>query len=457
MNQEYIQIHEAMKAYFESGATLDVAKRKATLRKLKATLKEWEPRLMEAIMLDLGKSRFEAYETEIGIVQAEISHTLKHLSRWAKAKRVSTPLAHFPSSSRILKQPKGLVLVMSPWNYPIQLALVPLAAAISAGCCVLLKPSRYSVNVSRVLCEMFDSSFDSRLIKVVEGGHQANSELLELRWDHIFFTGSPNVGKVVMEAASRHLTPVTLELGGKSPVIIDGSMDMALAARRLAWGKFLNAGQTCVAPDYLLIDERCKEEFKKEFEKATRKMYPGLLESPDLGRIINEKHFNRLKGLLEGQRVVFGGQCDDKLMRIAPTLLEDTDPDSPIMQEEIFGPILPMLTYRSFDEALSFIRGREKPLALYIFSKDRRHISAVQQTLTYGGGCVNDTVVHLSNPSMPFGGVGSSGMGSYHAKQGFDTFTHEKSVLRKALWLDIPVRYAPYDDRLTRLLRLLLR
>ena len=457
MNQEYIQIHEAMKAYFESGATLDVAKRKATLRKLKATLKEWEPRLMEAIMLDLGKSRFEAYETEIGIVQAEISHTLKHLSRWAKAKRVSTPLAHFPSSSRILKQPKGLVLVMSPWNYPIQLALVPLAAAISAGCCVLLKPSRYSVNVSRVLCEMFDSYFDSRLIKVVEGGHQANSELLELRWDHIFFTGSPNVGKVVMEAASRHLTPVTLELGGKSPVIIDGSMDMALAARRLAWGKFLNAGQTCVAPDYLLIDERCKEEFKKEFEKATRKMYPGLLESPDLGRIINEKHFNRLKGLLEGQRVVFGGQCDDKSLRIAPTLLDDTDPDSPIMQEEIFGPILPMLTYRSFDEALSFIRGREKPLALYIFSKDRRHINAVQQTLTYGGGCVNDTVVHLSNPSMPFGGVGSSGMGSYHAKQGFDTFTHEKSVLRKALWLDIPVRYAPYDDRLTRLLRLLLR
>lgn len=457
MNQEYIQIHEAMKAYFESGATLDVAKRKATLRKLKATLKEWEPRLMEAIMLDLGKSRFEAYETEIGIVQAEISHTLKHLSRWAKAKRVSTPLAHFPSSSRILKQPKGIVLVMSPWNYPIQLALVPLAAAISAGCCVLLKPSRYSVNVSRVLCEMFDSSFDSRLIKVVEGGHQANSELLELRWDHIFFTGSPNVGKVVMEAASRHLTPVTLELGGKSPVIIDGSMDMALAARRLAWGKFLNAGQTCVAPDYLLIDERCKEEFKKEFEKATRKMYPGLLESPDLGRIINEKHFNRLKGLLEGQRVVFGGQCDDKLLRIAPTLLEDTDPDSLIMQEEIFGPILPMLTYRSFDEAISFIRGREKPLALYIFSKDRRHINAVQQTLTYGGGCVNDTVVHLSNPSMPFGGVGSSGMGSYHAKQGFDTFTHEKSVLRKALWLDIPVRYAPYDDRLTRLLRLLLR
>ena len=457
MNQEYIQIHEAMKVYFESGATLDVAKRKATLRKLKATLKEWEPRLMEAIMLDLGKSRFEAYETEIGIVQAEISHTLKHLSRWAKAKRVSTPLAHFPSSSRILKQPKGLVLVMSPWNYPIQLALVPLAAAISAGCCVLLKPSRYSVNVSRVLCEMFDSCFDSRLIKVVEGGHQANSELLELRWDHIFFTGSPNVGKVVMEAASRHLTPVTLELGGKSPVIIDGSMDMALAARRLAWGKFLNAGQTCVAPDYLLIDDRCREEFKKEFEKATRKMYPGLLESPDLGRIINEKHFNRLKGLLEGQRVVFGGQCDDKLLRIAPTLLEDTDPDSPIMQEEIFGPILPMLTYRSFDEAISFIRGREKPLALYIFSKDRRHINAVQQTLTYGGGCVNDTVVHLSNPSMPFGGVGSSGMGSYHAKQGFDTFTHEKSVLRKALWLDIPVRYAPYDDRLTRLLRLLLR
>lgn len=457
MNEEYMSIRKRMQEYYNSGLTLDYPTRVRTLKKLKAVISAWEDRLSKAMMTDLGKSPFESYETEIGLTQAEISHTLKHLRSWMKPKKVSTPLAHFPSKSYILKQPKGVVLVMSPWNYPVMLALVPLAAALAAGCCVVLKPSRYSEATSRTLKQMFDQEFDPRLVKVVEGGHQANSDLLQIRWDHIFFTGSPNVGHIVMEAASRHLTPVTLELGGKSPCIIDGTVNMKLAATRLAWGKLLNAGQTCVAPDYLLIRKDCVEPFKKEFKAAVDRMYPGGTANKDLGKIINRKHFDRLKGLLENQKVVFGGECDEASLKIAPTLLEDVDPASPIMQEEIFGPVLPMIAYDFFEEVIHFVRSREKPLALYIFSKDKAHVKAVQTKLTYGGGCVNDTVVHLSNPSMPFGGVGSSGMGSYHAKQGFDTFTHEKSTLRKALWLDLPVRYAPYDGRLVALLKMLLR
>ena len=457
MNEEYLSIRSTMQSYFDSGATLPVSARIEHLIKLKKTILQWEDRLYDACMKDLGKSSFETYETEIGIVQAEISHTLRHLKKWAKPKRVPTPLAHFPSSSYIIRQPKGVVLVMSPWNYPIQLSLVPLACALAAGCCVLLKPSRYSWNVSSVLKQMLDSCFDPALVSVVEGGHQANTDLLQLRWDHIFFTGSPAVGKIVMEAAARQLCPVTLELGGKSPCIIDGSVNMKTAAVRLAWGKFLNAGQTCVAPDYLLINEKCRDEFVDEFRKAVRKLYPQGVNSPDLGKIINEKHFQRLRHLFENQKIIIGGEIDEKTMKIAPTLLDETDPESPVMQEEIFGPILPMITWKDFDEAVDFVRSREKPLALYIFSKDKKHIRKVQERLTYGGGCINDTIVHLSNPCMPFGGVGASGMGSYHAKQGFDTFTHEKSTLKKALWLDIPVRYAPYSSRLIRLLKLLMR
>ena len=458
MNEEHSRAIDEMRNWFESGATLSYTSRITWLKKLKVVIREWEGRLLDAMMEDLGKSRFEAYETEVGVVQAELSHTVKHLRKWMKAGRVPTPLAHFPSRSRILKQPKGVVLVMSPWNYPVQLSLVPVAAAISAGCCVVLKPSRYSPAVSRVLKEMLETSFDSRLVRVFEGGHQVNSDLLEQHWDHIFFTGSPAVGRVVMEAASKHLTPVTLELGGKSPVIVDGTAGLAITARRLAWGKFLNAGQTCVAPDYLLIDEKVKDDFIKAFEAETRKLYPDMIRSKDLGKIINEKHFKRLQGLLEGQQVAFGGDVDEEVLKISPTLLVDVDPSSPVMQEEIFGPILPMLTYKDFDEALSFIRKRPRPLALYIFSRDKSHIKAVEDGLVYGGGCVNDTVIQLSNPSLPFGGIGESGMGAYHAKMGFDTFTHHKSVLRKGLWLDIPVRYAPYDEGLKlKLVKTLLR
>lgn len=457
MNEDYLKMREKMQAYFDSGATLDVDVRIRTLRHLKETIAKWEGRLNEAMMADLNKSPFETYETEIGLTQAEISHTIKHLKKWAKPTRVPTPLAHFPSRSMILKEPKGVVLVMSPWNYPVQLALVPLACALGSGCCVTLKPSRYSENVSRTLKEMFESEFDPALVSVVEGGHQANTDLLSMKWDHIFFTGSPAVGRIVMEAAARNLTPVTLELGGKSPCIIDGTVDMKTAATRLAWGKFLNAGQTCVAPDYLLIDEKFKDSFIEEFRKAKERMYPCGLENRDLGKIINRKHFDRLMGLVKDQKVVFGGSGDEETLKIEPTLLVDVDPESPVMKEEIFGPILPVITYKTFEEVIDFVRKRPKPLALYIFSRDRNHVKAVQQKLSYGGGCVNDTVVHLSNPNMPFGGVGESGMGNYHAKQGFDTFTHEKSTLKKALWLDLPVRYAPYDNRLVKLLKLLLK
>lgn len=457
MNQEYQSIHEKMQDYYDSGATLSYASRKAVLLKLRQTLKKWEGKLNEAVFLDLSKTAFENYETELGLTLSEITHTLRHLKKWMKPDRVSTPLAHFPSSSYILKQPKGVVLIMSPWNYPLLLSLTPLVAALSAGCCVVLKPSRYSENTSRVLKDMFDSEFDERLVKVFEGGHEANTQLLEIRWDHIFFTGSPNVGKVVMQAAAKNLTPVTLELGGKSPCIVDGTTSLRTAAVRLAWGKFLNAGQTCVAPDYLLIDRRYKDAFIEELRKAADRLYPGGCKNRDLGKIINRKHFDRLSCLLEGQKIVYGGEKDEKTLKIAPTILDDVSPESPVMNEEIFGPVLPVLTYDNFDDAIRFIKKREKPLALYIFSKDKAHIKAVQDGISYGGGCVNDTVVHLSNPNMPFGGVGYSGMGSYHAKQGFDTFTHEKSTLRKALWLDIPVRYAPYNEKLVKVLKLLLK
>ena len=457
MNQEYQSIREKMQDYYDSGATLFYASRKAVLLKLRQTLKKWEGKLNEAVFLDLSKTAFENYETELGLTLSEITHTLRHLKKWMKPDRVSTPLAHFPSSSYILKQPKGVVLIMSPWNYPLLLSLTPLVAALSAGCCVVLKPSRYSENTSRVLKDMFDSEFDERLVKVFEGGHEANTQLLEIRWDHIFFTGSPNVGKVVMQAAAKNLTPVTLELGGKSPCIVDGTTSLRTAAVRLAWGKFLNAGQTCVAPDYLLIDRRYKDAFIEELRKAADRLYPGGCKNRDLGKIINRKHFDRLSCLLESQKIVYGGEKDEKTLKIAPTILDDVAPESPVMNEEIFGPVLPVLTYDNFDDAIRFIKEREKPLALYIFSKDKVHIKAVQDGITYGGGCVNDTVVHLSNPNMPFGGVGYSGMGSYHAKQGFDTFTHEKSTLRKALWLDIPVRYAPYNEKLVKVLKLLLK
>lgn len=457
MNEEYLIVRKKQEEYFKSGKTLLIKERIKNLKTLKSAMKSNEALLLDALYKDLGKTHFEGYETELGVVYSEINHLIKHTKTWAKKKRVGTPLAHFPSSSYILKQPKGNVLIFSPWNYPIQLALNPLAAALAAGCTVILKPSRYSEYTSKALKKVLGEFFEEGLVYVVEGGHQANQDLLDLRFDHIFFTGSPNVGRVVMAAASKNVTPVTLELGGKSPVIIDESANIKLSATRLAWGKYLNAGQTCVAPDYLLIDEKVKDRFVVEFKNAITKMFSANpISSPDLPKIINEKHFERAKSLLKCGKIVIGGGFDNNTLKIEPTLIEKPDLSSPLMCDEIFAPILPLITYKSFDDALEFIRQREKPLAFYIFSKNNERVKKAHEVLTFGGGCVNDCVVHLTNPNMPFGGVGNSGLGSYHSKQGFDTFTHEKSILRKSLLLDIPVRYAPYNsnlkDKIVRLL-----
>ena len=458
MSNEFELLKKKQEEYFNEGNTLPVKVRISNLKTLKQAMKANETLLLDALQADLGKTHFEGYETELGVVYSEINHLIKHTKKWAKTERVATPLAHFPSSSYVRKEPKGNVLIMSPWNYPVQLALNPLAAALAAGCTVILKPSRYSEKTSAALKKIITEFFPEGLAAVVEGGHQANSELLALRFDHIFFTGSPAVGRVVMEAASHNVTPVTLELGGKSPVIIDDTANIKVSAVRLAWGKYLNAGQTCVAPDYLLIDKKVKDEFVREFARAIEKMFTAEpLKSPDLPKIINEKHYERAKSLLSCGKAVIGGVFDDRARKIAPTLIAEPELTSPLMTDEIFAPILPMITYESFTEALEFIRKREKPLAFYIFTRDNQRVEKAHTMLSFGGGSVNDVVVHLTNPNMPFGGVGNSGLGSYHSREGFETFTHRKSILRKSLLLDIPVRYAPYSSKLRdRIVRLLM-
>ncbi len=456
MNDNYEEIWSKQQEFFKTSQTYDVNYRINALKKLKRALDKWETDILKALEEDLGKAPFEGYETELGICHAEINHLLKHVRKWSKRERKATPIVHFPSSSYILKDPKGVVLIMSPWNYPLQLSICPFAAALAAGCTAVIKPSRYSKATSKVLSMMIKETFKEEYAAVVEGGHEVNQALLSLRWDHIFFTGSPRVGRVVMEAASRNVTPVTLELGGKSPVIIDKSADLKITATRLAWGKFLNAGQTCVAPDYVLIEKGLEEKFINYFKEAICRMYSETpLKSPDLPKIINEHHYERLKGLLGCGKAVIGAEYDDTSRRIAPTLLIDVPLDSEVMQEEIFGPILPLITVSSVDEAVEFIREREAPLALYIFSNDKNVIKKVHRLCRFGGGCINDAVVHLSNPNIPFGGVGNSGVGSYHAKAGFDTFTHEKSILKKGIFPDIPIRYAPYGDKLKLIRKLL--
>lgn len=456
MNDNYEEIWSKQQEFFKTSQTYDVNYRINALKALKRALDKWETDILKALEEDLGKAPFEGYETELGICYAEIRHLLKHVRKWSKRERKATPIVHFPSSSYILKDPKGVVLIMSPWNYPLQLTICPFAAALAAGCTAVIKPSRYSKATSKVLEVMIKETFKEEYAAVVEGGHEVNQALLSLRWDHIFFTGSPRVGRVVMEAASRNVTPVTLELGGKSPVIIDKSADLKITATRLAWGKFLNAGQTCVAPDYVLIEKGLEEKFINYFKAAIRRMYSDTpLKSPDLPKIINEHHYERLKGLLGCGKAVIGAEYDDASRRIAPTLLVDVPLDSEVMQDEIFGPILPLITVSSVDEAVEFIRDREAPLALYIFSNDKNVIKKVHRLCRFGGGCINDAIVHLSNPNIPFGGVGNSGVGSYHAKAGFDTFTHEKSILKKGLFPDIPIRYAPYGDKLKLIRKLL--
>lgn len=450
------EIAAAQREFFATDATKSVERRLKALGDLKVAILKREPELYAAMKADLNKSGFETYMTELGMVLDELRFVSKHLRGWAARRPVHTPLAQFHSRSFQIPEPYGVVLIMAPWNYPFQLSLEPLIGALAAGNCAILKPSAYAPRTSQVIADLIADCFSPEYVAVVQGGRQENQDLLKQRFDYIFFTGSVAVGKLVMESASRYLTPVSLELGGKSPCIIDRTADLKVAARRLAFGKFLNAGQTCVAPDYLLVQKSVKDEVVRSLISEIRNFYgENPLECEPYPKIINEKHFNRLNGLMRGGNILAGGETNDR-GQIAPTILDGVTAQSPIMQEEIFGPILPVLTFDELDEAIAFIRSREKPLALYLFTRDRSAEKRVLGSLSFGGGCVNDTIIHLASSHMGFGGVGHSGMGSYHGKASFDTFSHYKSMVKKYNWIDLPFRYPPYSPLKLKLIRLFL-
>ena len=461
--QQYItSTLQKQRAYFQAGHTLPLSMRKDLLRQLDEAMHRYEKPLADALWQDLHKSYEEAYLTELSIVYGEIRNHLRHMRRWARPERKSSPLAILPASSKVIKQPLGNALIIAPWNYPVQLLLNPLVGALSAGCTAMLKPSPYVPNVSRVLTEMIRSTFRPEQVAIVEGNREVNQMLLHERWDIIFFTGSPSLGKMVMEAAAKHLTPVVLELGGKSPCIIDKDADLKVAAKRVAWGKALNAGQTCIAPDYLLIHEDVKEYFLKRLVKEWRHL---LTKDPQRAkhfvRIVNDKALDRLISYLPlpnsaasnssserplpnseaSAHIYHGGQYDRTDRYMSPTILTDVSEDAPVMQEEIFGPIFPVMTFQHIEEVPQFINQRERPLALYYFGKKGDY---VLRHTTSGGACVNDVIIHLASSELPFGGLGASGMGNYHGRHSFDCFSHTAGVVDKATWLDLPMRYAPY-------------
>ncbi len=440
--------------YFNLGETLPYKFRLEALKKLKNGIEKHEKEIMEALKLDLGKSATESYMCEIGMVLSELKYAIRHLKSWIKKEKVRTPLAQFPSKSFIVKEPLGVVLIMSPWNYPFMLAIDPLIGAIGAGNCAVIKPASYAKNTSNIIKKLLGECFDERYVSVVLGGREENYALLEQRFDYIFFTGSVSVGKLVAEKASKNLTPVTLELGGKSPCVIDKTANLKIAARRLAFGKFLNVGQTCVAPDYLLIDKSVKEEFLKYFMAEIKKMFGSEpLKNDSYGKIINEKHFNRICGLIDKNNLIFGGDSDEKSLKIEPTILDNVTLDDACMKEEIFGPIMPVISFDNIDDAIKIIRNFEKPLALYLFSNDKKVVNRFLTSVPYGGGCVNDTIIHLATTKMGFGGVGYSGYGSYHGKRSFLTFSHEKSIVKKSPSVDLPIRYQPYSKLKDKLIR----
>ncbi len=443
------------RAYFLSGATRSVAFRLKALSRLKETIRANEQLLQDALLADLNKPAQESYLCEIGLVYEEIRYHMKHLKKWAADQRVKTPIVQFPSRSFLSPEPYGVALIMAPWNYPMQLCFSPLIGAISAGNTAVIKPSAYAPQVSHAVAKIIGEAFPPEYIAVIEGGREENNALLQEKFDYIFFTGSVAVGKLVMEAAAKHLTPVSLELGGKSPVIVDETADIEVSARRIAFGKILNAGQTCVAPDYAFVHSSVKEQFVRCYEKAVKEFFPEG-DFSTMPHIINHKHYDRLMGLLQGQTRLLSGNCDDKKRLIEPMLVEG-DLDSPIMAEEIFGPILPVIAYESLQQCIDFIRSRPKPLALYLFTKSKTTQKQILDTCSFGGGCINDTIIHLATPHMGFGGVGESGIGCYHGKASFDTFSHTRSVLKKAFWLDLPMRYRPYKAANERLVKLFMK
>ena len=446
-------IVEKQRAYFSSGATLPVERRMDALKKLRQALLDNEQAIAAAIQQDLGKSAEESYMCETGLVISEISYLLKHIRRFAKEKTVATPLAQFASRSYKKPSPYGVTLIMSPWNYPLLLTLDPLADALAAGNTAVIKPSAYSPATGALLQKLLGDIFPEEYVAVITGGREENGHLLEQKFDYIFFTGSKSVGKTVLEKAAKYLTPATLELGGKSPCIVHSSANLKLAARRIVFGKYLNCGQTCVAPDYVLCDKSVKDELLTYIKAEIERQYAHA----EYGKIINRKHFDRICALIDPDKVVVGGCCNADTLQIEPTVMDGVTWEDAVMQEEIFGPVMPILTYDSIDQVIELVNGRDKPLALYIFAQDKKVIRKVTSRCAYGGGCVNDVVIHLATSNMGFGGVGESGMGSYHGKTGFDTFTHYKSMVDKKTWLDLPMRYQPYSKFYSALIRMFLK
>lgn len=448
-------IIESQRAFFHTGATLGLNFRRQMLKKLQGALDKWEKPLADALWTDLHKSYEEAYLTELSIVKGEVKNHLRHLGSWVKRKRVSTPIKMFPSRSFIVSEPLGNTLIMAPWNYPVQLLLNPLVGAISAGCTAVLKPSPYVPNVSATLVRMIEDTFDSQYIAVVQGNREVNQALLAQRFDLIFFTGSPSLGKMVMEAASKHLTPVILELGGKSPCIVDRDADIKTAAKRIAWGKTLNSGQTCIAPDYLLIHEEVKEHFIEAFAKAVKELHGSDIKAhKHYVRMVSDRAFERVKGYLAEGDILYGGRTDASERFIEPTILDphislsDADADAKangkaVLTEEIFGPVFPLLTFKESDEVVAYITRREKPLAFYYFGSEENGWRILHHTSS-GGACINDTIMHIANEHVPFGGVGNSGMGAYHGEESFRAFSHRRTVVATGTWIDLPFRYMPY-------------
>ena len=448
----------SQREFFNSGKTLDIDYRIELLKSLRSGIIEMEEEISSALKRDLGKSSFESYMCEIGLVLSEINYMIKHIKKFSKKERVKTPLAQFKSKSYKIKSPYGLVLIMSPWNYPFMLTISPLVDAISAGNICVVKPSAYSKYTSEIIKKLLENYLPKEVVTVALGGRDVNGYLLDIKFDYIFFTGSVNVGKLVMEKASKNLTPVTLELGGKSPCIVDENTDLNLAAKRIVFGKYLNLGQTCVAPDYVIVNEDIKEEFIKYLKDEIISQFgKDPIGNSDYGKIINEKHFARLKGLIKNEDIIIGGYCDDDKLKIEPTILDNITMESPCMKEEIFGPILPVMTFKDREDIIDIIKINPTPLALYIFTNDETLKNHILNNVSFGGGCVNDTIIHLATEQMGFGGVGTSGMGSYHGKSGFDTFTHEKSIVEKSNFIDLPMRYQPYTKKNEKLLRKFLK
>lgn len=441
------EILQLQREYFLTGETKSVKFRKKQLELLKQTILANEKKIYEALKEDLGKSEIESYMCEVALVVNEIKYILKHLKSFVKKKKVPTSIVNFPASSYEMPCPKGNVLIMSPWNYPFMLTIEPLVDALAAGNTAIVKPSAYSKATSKLIYEMLSSTFEQKYVAVVTGGREVNQDLLTLKFDHIFFTGSKTVGHEVLKNAERNLTTVTLELGGKSPCIVDKTAPIALAAKRIVFGKFINCGQTCIAPDYILVHESVKEMFLRSLILEIKLQYgENPLIDPLYGKIISEKHFDKVVGLLENQKVLYGGKYNRESLKIEPTVVVDPDLNSNIMTNEIFGPIIPVVTYKTNSEALEIIRRNDTPLAQYIFTKDKNVKNFFETNVLFGGGCINDTIMHISTPLLAFGGVGQSGMGGYHGKRGFDTFSHYKSIINKSTKLDLPLRYRPHSN-----------